>query len=187
MAEYVYSRQLLTANEQRTARASRFKIEDGRCQGVGNVKGVAAEFNFSVDPEAAFVVLSGFQCRIKQIGWEVCQNSWLPWDWYEDWVSTPGKRGRLVKAVTVGYVGRLKNAAHPGFRACDLLVMAAPPNEDVVAKSEGVYACVELRGEVTRGQMVCDWRHKLQKKPNVDVVLELNMDRARLMFEQMLL
>lgn len=42
----------------------------GNVEGEGNAT-VSAEFNFAVDPEAAFITLSSFSCPLNVVPWEV--------------------------------------------------------------------------------------------------------------------
>lgn len=41
--------------------------------GVGNCT-MSAEFNFGLDPEAAFIVLDTFKCPITIAPWETCKR-----------------------------------------------------------------------------------------------------------------
>ncbi|XP_014675734.1 PREDICTED: inosine-uridine preferring nucleoside hydrolase-like [Priapulus caudatus] len=170
-----------------SSKLKRLIIMGGNTEGHGNVKGLAAEYNFLSDPEAAFIVLDGFQCPITLIGWEVCQNSWVPWMDYYRRMNADTPKARLLQSVSRYHLQWHKDLDRPRYVACDSLATALAINADVVTKREDVYARVELRGEITRGQMVCDWKRLLEKKPNVDVVLEIDVARAGEMLDQMLM
>lgn len=54
-----------------TSQIKEIFIMGGNCEGVGNVS-MSAEFNFYVDPEAAFVVLNMNKCPTYIATWELC-------------------------------------------------------------------------------------------------------------------
>lgn len=68
----------------------------------------------------------------------------------------------------------------------DLYAIATEIDPKVVTQTEDVYATVELHGKFTRGMMVVDWRRKLRKSSNITLIKEIDNDKTRPMFEQML-
>jgi inosine-uridine nucleoside N-ribohydrolase len=57
--------------------------------------------------------------------------------------------------------------------------MAAVLDDKVARSIETVHATVELNGHLTRGQMVVDWSNVWKKNPNVELILELDMERVQ--------
>jgi inosine-uridine nucleoside N-ribohydrolase len=72
---------------------------------------------------------------------------------------------------------KLKNAK--GYNTCDGYAMAAVLDDKVARCVETVHATVELNGHLTRGQMVVDWSKVWKKNPNVELILELDMERVQ--------
>ena len=52
-----------------------------------------------------------------------------------------------------------------------------------VLESIEVYATVEVKGQLTRGMMVVDWRGMLGKDKNVTIVRRIDTLRARKLFD----
>lgn len=52
-------------------------IMGGNVEGEGNIT-VSAEFNFAVDPEAAFITLDSYTCPIHVVPWEVTAKNAVP-------------------------------------------------------------------------------------------------------------
>ena len=59
----------------------------------------------------------------------------------------------------------------------DQVAMAAAIDNEVISKSESLYATVELAGNFARGQMVVDWANMLKKPHNINVIKALNMEK----------
>lgn len=79
-----------------------------------------------------------------------------------------------------------KKQAMPGFIPADEAAMACALRGDVIKSSIHVYATVETKGQYTYGQMVVDWRQKLEKSPNVTIVTELDQTLYEHLMEQAL-
>ena len=45
---------------------------------------------------------------------------------------------------------------------------------------------MELQGQLTRGQMVVDWRGKFGKEPNVDIVTKIDIEKVKKLYVKML-
>ena len=65
-------------------------------------------------------------------------------------------------------------------RGCDAFIpadeatMACCLRDDVIVKSVHEYATVEIKGGVTQGQMVVDWRRHFKKDANVEIVEKMD-------------
>jgi|SRR5579859_1826426 len=147
----------------------------GGAMGLGNTT-PAAEFNISVDPEAAYIV---FTCGrpITMIGLDVTHQA----------QATPEVRAR-IRALG-GPVAHLVDDLLGFFGETYLQVYGfpAPPVHDPCAvarvidptliRSRAMRVDVELRGEWTTGRTVCD-RYGMTGKPtNAEVGLELDVPR----------
>ncbi len=75
----------------------------------------------------------------------------------------------------------------PHYYSCDPAAMAVAIDNTVVMETKRKYCAVELRGMLTRGQMVVDWNNRLQKEANVDIVTQVNLETIRKFYEEMLL
>lgn len=56
----------------------------------------------------------------------------------------------------------------------DQFIMGVMLNSEVVSEVKSLYADIELKGDLTRGQMVVDWGKRTGKKPNVNIVTKIN-------------
>jgi inosine-uridine nucleoside N-ribohydrolase len=54
----------------------------GTSQGQGNAS-YGAEFNFHSDPEAAAAVLRSPDCVMTMVGWELCLQHKMTWEFYD--------------------------------------------------------------------------------------------------------
>ncbi len=59
----------------------------------------------------------------------------------------------------------------------DMLAMAVAIDNDMIINSQEVYATVETHGQLTRGAVVIDWLGKLQKEPNVRLVMSVKQEK----------
>ncbi|XP_019636616.1 PREDICTED: uncharacterized protein C1683.06c-like [Branchiostoma belcheri] len=161
------------------ARLRKLTLMGGNIHGLGNVT-PSAEYNFWCDPEAAHVVLEGYRSLfpITVVPWETCvQDHDISWDTWMDICAIPTKRGQFHAAIQQQMIAKQKQhrlfSAH--FHTYDLYAVAVALFPEVLYKTLEVYARVELKGEITRGQMVCDYNDKWGKHPNVRVVKKLDL------------
>ncbi|CAH1233721.1 Hypp816 [Branchiostoma lanceolatum] len=167
------------------ARLRELVIMGGNINGIGN-ETPSGEFNFYCDPEAANMVLNGYKgVLINIIPWEPCITAMaIPYDEWDKIMAIPTERGKFHSAILAASTAREKAAkTHtPLYHTCDPYALMVAARPDIVMETEDVYATVELRGEVTRGQMVCDYRGLWKKEPNLRVVKKLDMKAAIQMF-----
>ncbi|XP_032236197.2 inosine-uridine preferring nucleoside hydrolase [Nematostella vectensis] len=144
----------------------------GNHHGVGN-HFISAEFNFGVDPEAAFVVLNEFKCPMTIITWEFCQENPVGWEFFNHYIDLPTKKSQFIKSIS----GKVKEFEKGGpWLTCDPFAVAVAVCPNIVKKAKMVHATIELEGKVTRGQMVVDWRGVLKKDCNVRLVEEVDLE-----------
>ena len=73
-------------------------------------------------------------------------------------------------------MGNLKARGFNRFISYDAVAMATLLRPDCILATDFKYCTLELRGELTRGMMVVDWRHHLGKEPNVHLIRKLDAD-----------
>merc|ERR1712136_456246 len=126
----------------------------------------AAEFNFYVDPEAAYITLHAFsgKCPVHVIDWDYCKENPLPKPWVEDWFSNPEsivadekvnpERQSFLKMALGVY---LNNGVDAPFCMFDSYAMAAALDPRVVRGSDRkVHVNIELGGQHARGALIVD-------------------------------
>ncbi|GLV39241.1 uncharacterized protein CBL_06291 [Carabus blaptoides fortunei] len=145
-------------------------IMGGNHKGVGNVTS-AAEFNFHIDPEAAYIVLHYSKCPITILPWEPCMDSTITLDWR---FNTLGKVNHPTMNLLNAAEKRIYEDMEKFWWPCDAFLVAAFLFPDVAKTSLNCHASVELHGNRTRAQMVIN--HTKELKPNVAVITELNLD-----------
>ncbi|XP_067662691.1 nucleoside hydrolase-like isoform X3 [Haliotis asinina] len=151
-------------------------IMGGNYKGEGNIT-VAGEFNFYSDPEAAYIVLNSLGCPITLTCWELCDQYSLSWETYADLRKHSSKKCQFMKDIERITVSNCKKLNWTTYVPCDEVTAACAIDDQVIAKSDHVFASVELHGDLTRGQMVVDWGNRLLKSPNVRIVKELDVER----------
>ncbi|XP_019621061.1 PREDICTED: uncharacterized protein C1683.06c-like isoform X2 [Branchiostoma belcheri] len=171
------------------ARLKELVIMGGNINGIGNIQ-PSGEFNFYCDPEAANMVLNSYQgVLMKIIAWEPCINELaITYDEWDRIMGIPTERGKFHAAILATSVEREKAAKSygPHYHTCDPFALIVAAHPEVVQESEDVYATVELHGEVTRGQMVCDYRGVWNKEPNLRIIKKVDMKAAIQMFHDAL-
>ncbi|XP_077390437.1 nucleoside hydrolase [Festucalex cinctus] len=168
-------------------------IMGGNIEGKGNMS-LCAEFNFAMDPEAAYMVLEEFLCPTYLATWEyACRNA-LSWEFFEELTSQDTAASRFMKSVTSRCwafsretLSKMRDVHFgPGFVSFDSYAVAACVDAGVVAESVRCPVRVELRGAMCRGMMALDRVGRLGKKHSVTVFTKCHKDRlARLMLESL--
>ncbi|XP_052811196.1 inosine-uridine preferring nucleoside hydrolase-like isoform X2 [Mya arenaria] len=162
-------------------------IMGGNSQGRGNIT-LCGEFNFAVDPDAAYTVLHELNVPPTVVPWDanLCETTCYPWDWFDRWIETDTPKGHFMKAF-VQTPAQRERETMPFYRSCDLNAMATVIDPEVIAQKQEVFVTVELAGNYTRGMMVVDWNGRLGKSPNIVLAAALDTQRARIHFERMLI
>jgi purine nucleosidase len=150
-------------------------IMGGAVHGKGNSWRPAAEFNFYIDPDAAHIVLQAWP-HATLAPWEVAVQAALPNDAVDALGSIDSPLARFYASTVVTRFGKQIDGVDLLFEA-DGTAMAAAIEPDIVTSKSLKYVEVELVGKLARGESVVDWYDLLEKKPNVDIVLEINQER----------
>ncbi|XP_072016099.1 inosine-uridine preferring nucleoside hydrolase-like isoform X4 [Amphiura filiformis] len=153
-------------------------IMGGNIEGRGNRPG--AEFNFFVDPEAAYITLQEYTCPITVVPWDTCVRNGLTWEWYDQWTSTDTVKGHFVRDILKRGMTNArtfyKRHLAPIF---DPLTMAVVINRSIVSETKRSPVLVEVKGDVTRGQMVqvdASFVDHPKNGREVDIVLKCDAD-----------
>ncbi|XP_041349599.1 inosine-uridine preferring nucleoside hydrolase-like [Gigantopelta aegis] len=161
-------------------------VMGGNVEGRGNITR-SAEFNFFLDPESADVCLRDLNKMITLIPWEPLDRqvcfSWKTYDEFTH-LGTP-------KSVFVGKIfeksTKLYRANYHGMLPIDLVAMATALDNSVVVKTEDVFAEIELSGRLTRGQVIIDYRRRLNMAPNIRVIREFDIEKLTTLTFNMLM
>ena len=70
----------------------------GSYRGIGNVTPYA-EFNFSVDLEAANCIFSNTDLSFTLIPWEVYKDYKIPLEWYDKWLTQKSKAAEFLERI----------------------------------------------------------------------------------------
>ncbi|CAG9824486.1 unnamed protein product [Phaedon cochleariae] len=140
-------------------------IMGGNITGTGNTS-CTAEFNFYLDPEAAYIVLECLKCPIFILPWETCLRQPIPWEWR---INVLGNSTPELDLLTRAEKKILSSDNWGAWISCDAIVAFCllNPEKNIVKKTIH-HATVELHGCLTRGQVVLD--HLKNKKPNVTII-----------------
>ncbi|XP_055349453.1 nucleoside hydrolase-like [Paramacrobiotus metropolitanus] len=166
-------------------------IMGGNHEGQGN-HSASGEFNFYYDPEAASIVLSGAECPVTTVGWEVClmpENQFKS-EWLDKFYNTneqPTPQGHFLHRIherVIEYL-RSKHVENPENMAmtmCDEWAVAVCIDPSICRRSQIWPTRVELSGKYTRGQCVVDKRNyclPAEGKRNVRHVLSLDIEKMK--------
>ncbi|XP_063300721.1 nucleoside hydrolase-like [Pelobates fuscus] len=157
-------------------------IMGGNMESRGNVT-ACGEFNFTSDPEAAYIVLNVYDCPTYIATWEFTCNNYLSWTFYDEWILQETKKAEFMRKISAHAAEFIKTGSsaigadfNKGFVSCDSYAMAAAIDESFVTEAINCAVSVELNGTLTRGMMVLDITGRLQKKNKAFVMTKCNMD-----------
>ncbi|RVE58243.1 hypothetical protein OJAV_G00207390 [Oryzias javanicus] len=164
-------------------------IMGGNTESRGNTT-VCGEFNFTADPEAAYIVLKDYQCPTYLACWEfTCYNK-LSWDFCETWLAQDSHKARFMETIFRHSIQACKTerfekelVAGTGFISCDSYAMAAAVDDSFVLESDRYPVSVELTGTHTRGMMVVDTLGLLKKSHAAFIMKKVDMEK----FKQMMM
>ncbi|XP_021956313.1 inosine-uridine preferring nucleoside hydrolase isoform X1 [Folsomia candida] len=142
----------------------------GNIEGEGNAT-ISAEFNFAIDPEAAFITLSEFQCEITVVPWEVCKRQAISKSWRTSVLGqmlTP--QSILLNKIEMRIIEKSFDVWIP----CDQLAAAVLVDSKAIITSKSIHCTVELQGHHTRGLLILDHMGIRRKEDNVRIVTELD-------------
>ena len=142
----------------------------------------AVEFNFYVDPEAAYVVLNEWD-EVTIIPWETSMAAALTLEDAQRLGSFNTPRGEFYRnSITKRFVEQISGPA--AIHESDSIAMMVAIEPDSIESEENRYAQIELGGASTRGSLVVDWYELHQKSPNVRIVTGINKGHFLSLLEQ---
>jgi purine nucleosidase len=132
----------------------------------------AVEFNFYVDPEAAYIVLNEWD-EVTIVPWETSIAYSLTPDETQKLGSYNSPRAEFFrKSITKRYVAQISGSL--AIHESDSIAMMVAIEPGSIESEEYRYAQIELGGVSTRGSLVVDWYQLNQKSPNVRIVTGIN-------------
>ena len=107
-------------------------------------------------------------------------------DWYTKFLKMKSPKiqylAKLEKyTMNKYYIPNIKKGLDQHYEMADQFLMAVALDTNVCVQSKEVYVDVELKGELTRAQMVVDWNKQFGKNPNVKIVTKLDKSIAEIM------
>jgi len=147
-------------------------IMGGNYKGVGNAYG-NAEYNFWVDPEAAYNVFQNSSHLLKVLPWETCLLSNITMDWRFNVLAKINNEAlKLLTKVEKKYY----NPDKKFWVTCDPYLASAYlfPNQTIVEQNNYA-ATLELHGAWTRGEVVIDYQNKVAT-PNIRIIEDIDFE-----------
>nr|XP_054769765.1 uncharacterized protein LOC129277637 [Lytechinus pictus] len=138
----------------------------------------ASEFNFTVDPTAAHIVVTGTQCPTTLVPLETCISHSVSNSWFESLQHS--EKSRFVAAMYRGRLNESKMGKKSECLVADGCAMVVAIYKAAIKKAMYSPCKVELHEGMTKGQMVTTkilrpWA-KSFSGPEINVVLELDME-----------
>ncbi|TKS66818.1 Inosine-uridine preferring nucleoside hydrolase [Collichthys lucidus] len=164
-------------------------VMGGNTESRGNAT-VCGEFNFTADPEAAYIVLNDYDCPTYLACWEFTCYSKLSWEFCDAWLSQDSAKARFMsrifhhsRAISQSEGFEQVFISGGGLVSCDSYAMAAAVDDSFVVESDRYPVSVELTGTHTRGMMVVDTVGFLKKAHTAFIIRKVDMEK----FEQMMM
>ncbi|XP_015253650.1 PREDICTED: inosine-uridine preferring nucleoside hydrolase-like [Cyprinodon variegatus] len=162
-------------------------IMGGNTESRGNIT-VCGEFNFTSDPEAAYIVLNDYQCPTYLACWEfTCYNK-LPWEFCDAWLAQNTHKARFMAKIFRHSIEASKTdrferefIAGSGLISCDSYAMAAAVDDSFIIESDQFPVSVELMGHNTRGMMIVDTLGLLNKTHKAFIIKKVDMEKFKRM------
>jgi len=148
-------------------------VMGGNYTALGNTT-MCAEFNAHCDPEAAHIVFSSFWKKLTLLPWETCLNTFVPYEWREEFGQKEGACIQLMSSVESSVIARAQRLGYKNWINCDQLLASIVINRKVIKEVFIAHATVELSGLYTRGQIVMD--HLNMKEHNLKIVKEVDVE-----------
>uniref|UniRef100_A0A8C3ANP1 Si:dkey-4e7.3 n=1 Tax=Cyclopterus lumpus TaxID=8103 RepID=A0A8C3ANP1_CYCLU len=149
---------------------------------------VCGEFNFTADPEAAYIVLNDYQCPTYLACWEFTCYSKLSWEFCDAWLAQDTDKARFMArifrhSIEASHGERLQKefVGGTGFVSCDSYAMAAAVDDSLVVESDRYPVSVELTGTHTRGMMIVDTVGFLKKAHTATIMKKVDMEKFKRM------
>ncbi|MGB9857340.1 MAG: nucleoside hydrolase [Dictyoglomaceae bacterium] len=137
----------------------------------------SAEFNIYVDPESAKIVFES-GVPITMIGLDVTNKALFTFDDIEKL-----RKGGRISKIVADLLKFFANANKEffGFNGAPLhdAVAVAEVIDPTIVKKRKFYVEIETKSELTRGRTVVDYYNVLKKEPNVEVAVEIDLERFK--------
>lgn len=135
----------------------------------------AAEFNIFVDPEAAYRVFhSGL--HVKMCGINLTRQCCLTAEHVAKFREIGTKAANLAADLTEFFIDTtVQSASLSGANMHDACAVAWLIDPALIKGAE-MHIDIELKGDLTRGMTVCDYRHLRGVEPEIDLHREPQMD-----------
>ncbi|MFT4182531.1 MAG: nucleoside hydrolase [Rhizobium sp.] len=145
--------------------------------GIGGTTRPMVDANFLNDPEAAHIVINS-GAKITLVGMDVTMRTMLKEEKMREIATGGGHAAKKMMEITKFYLDFYNaSAGRPiGAGMHDPLAVAIAEDTTLVTK-QAMHADIELFGEFTRGQLIADRRRQAEGKENVDVCLDVDVDR----------
>jgi purine nucleosidase len=163
-----------------------FVFMGGAITANGNTPNVTAEWNIYCDPEAAHIVLQAFP-EATMLSWETTLQHPFSWQQCDELMELNSDAARFFTAISASTIEYFKRTSYSrGYLLPDPLAMAITLQPSLIKKMSAHYVAVELHGAYTRGQTVVDYAGTMGRKPNVQIVTEVDIDGVFKLFKQAL-
>ena len=165
----------------------RLVVMGGAVTGHGNTSSVTAEFNIYFDPEAAHIVFTAWEeagLIIDVIDWEATMRHGFPKEVVHRWLAMDTPKAQFFKKITVKGRERTQALGRKTMYAADPLALAVLLEPNIVTEAEQHHLAVSMSDTVTRGQTVVDWKDRLGKPANANIVLAVDDERFQALMEQ---
>jgi purine nucleosidase len=146
----------------------------GSIRGMGLVT-PAAEFNVYTDPEATAIVFDAWP-GLTLISWETLLDHPLTAEQVETLMAIDSPRAEFFRRISRKFFD-LCYQAWGRMLQSDAFAVAVALEPDIVRKAEAHHIQVELAGQYTRGHTAVDWFDITGQEPNVNLILEMDMER----------
>lgn len=165
----------------------RIVVMGGAVTGHGNTSSVTAEFNIYFDPEAAHIVFTAWEeagLLIDVVDWEATARHGFPKEVVARWLAMDTLKAEFFKKITVNGRKRTEALGRKTMYAADPLALAVLLEPDLVTQAEQHHLAVSMSDTVTRGQTVVDWKDRLGKPANANIILAVDDERFQALMEQ---
>ena len=162
-------------------KVKRFVVMGGAVTARGNTSNVSAEFNIFYDPEAAHIVFEAWTKAgrmIDLIDWEATVRHGISAEVIDRCYAIETPKAQFFRDFSRRSIGLAAEREGKRFMyGADPLAMSVALEPEIVTHAEQRHLTIELTGAHTRGQTVVDWRNRLGNRPNVNIVMALDIGR----------